>query len=93
VNVSDALLDYTQALVRFTRESPELDLGLSPRGAVDLISAARGWALINGHKGVYPEDIKSVFPSVAGHRLQTRNERDRQNPDIAAFVLESVPVP
>jgi MoxR-like ATPase len=93
VHVSDALLDYTQALVRFTRESPELTLGLSPRGAIDLINAARGWALINGHKGVYPEDIKSVFPSVAAHRLQSRNERDRQNPDIAAFVLESVPVP
>ena len=93
VHVSDALLDYTQALVRFTREAPELELGLSPRGAVDLISAARGWALINGHEGVHPEDIKAVFPSVATHRLQTRNERDRLNPDIAAFVLESVPVP
>jgi MoxR-like ATPase len=93
VHVSDALLDYTQALVRFTRESPELELGLSPRGAVDLISAARGWALINGHSGVYPEDIKAVFPSVTAHRLQTRNERDREYPDVAAFVLESVPVP
>jgi MoxR-like ATPase len=93
MHVSDALLDYAQALVRFTRESPELELGLSPRGAVDLINAARGWALIHGHQGVYPEDIKSVFPSVAAHRLQTRTERDRQNPDIAAFVLESVPVP
>jgi MoxR-like ATPase len=93
VHVSDALLDYTQALVRFTREAPELELGLSPRGAVDLIGAARGWALVNGHEGVHPEDVKAVFPSVAAHRLQTRNERDRPNPDIAAFVLESVPVP
>ena len=93
VHVSDALLDYTQALVRFTRESPELELGLSPRGAVDLIGAARSWALIHGHKGVHPEDIKAVFPSVAVHRLQHRNERDCPHPDIAAFVLESVPVP
>jgi MoxR-like ATPase len=93
VHVSDALLDYTQALIRFTRETPEIELGLSPRGAVDLISAARSWSLIHGHKGVHPEDIKAVFTAVAAHRLQTRNDPGRSNPDIAAFVLESVPVP
>ena len=93
VHVSEAILDYAQALVRFTREAPEIELGLSPRGTQDLINAARCWAMISGHSGIHPEDIKVVFPPVAGHRLRTCNDASHPNPDIAAFVLESVPVP
>jgi MoxR-like ATPase len=93
IHVSDAILDYTQALVRFTREAPELEIGLSPRGAVDLIGAARCWALISGHSGVRPEDIKAVFSAVASHRLRSRNDTSQPHPDVAAFVLQSVPVP
>jgi MoxR-like ATPase len=93
VHVSAAILDYAQALVRFTREAPEIELGLSPRGTQDLVKAARCWAMISGHSGVHPEDIKLVFAPVAGHRLRTRNDASHPDPDIAAFVLESVPVP
>jgi MoxR-like ATPase len=93
VFVSDALLDYTQALIRFTREAPEIEMGLSPRGAVDLIGAARCWALIHGHEGVTPEDIKAVFPGVVSHRLRTRNDSSIPEQNIAAYVLDSVPVP
>jgi len=93
VFVSDALLDYTQALIRYTRELPEIEIGLSPRGAVDLISAARCWALIHGHEGVTPEDIKAVFPAVVSHRLRTRNDSSVPEHTIADYVLESVPVP
>ena len=91
--LSDALLDYVQALVRFTRQSGQFDLGLSPRGAQDLISAARCWALIHGHPGVHPEDVKAVFPSVAGHRLRPRQGGSAALRDPARLVLESVPIP
>jgi MoxR-like ATPase len=93
IHVSEAILDYTQALVRFTRDAAELELGLSPRGAIDLIGAARCWALVSGHNGVHPEDIKAVFSAVASHRLRSRNDTSQSHPDIAAFVLQSVPVP
>jgi MoxR-like ATPase len=93
VHVSDAILDYTQALIRFTRESPQFEVGLSPRGAINLIAVARCWAMINGHTGVRPEDLKAVFPPVAGHRLQTRNDENLPASEVAAFVLDSVPVP
>ncbi|MEO8445714.1 MAG: AAA family ATPase, partial [Gammaproteobacteria bacterium] len=43
--LAEALLDYVQALVRYTRQSAQFELGLSPRGAQDLVSAARCWAL------------------------------------------------
>jgi len=91
--LSDALLDYVQALVRYTRQSAQFDLGLSPRGAQDLVNAARCWALLNGHPGVHPEDVKAVFAAVAGHRLRPRPGSAAALRDPAHHVLESVPIP
>ncbi len=93
VFLSDALLDYIQALVRFTRQSARFDLGLSPRGAQDLVSAARCWALLQGHAGVHPEDVKAVFAAVAGHRLRPRPGGGAAVQDPARLVLESVAIP
>ena len=52
VHASDALLDYVQAIVRQTRESPHYEAGLSPRASIALLRAAQAWALIHGHAGV-----------------------------------------
>ncbi len=93
VHVSDALLDYAQALVAYTRDAPQFEFGLSPRGAVDLVSAARCWAMINGHAGIRPEDLKTVFPAVAGHRLRVHDDSSSSHAEAAAQVLEAVPVP
>ena len=93
VAVSDALLDYVQALVRFTRSAAEFELGLSPRASIDLLNAARAWALISGHAGVHPEDVQAVFPAVAGHRLRVRAEVDTAEVHSGQFVLEAVPIP
>lgn len=94
INVSEAVLDYVQALVRFTRESPQFEIGLSPRAAVDLMSAARCWAMINAHPGVYPEDVQAVFAAVAGHRLRARDQVLMPEGDNAvASVLTAVRIP
>lgn len=94
INVSEAVLDYVQALVRFTRESQQFEIGLSPRAAVDLMSAARCWALVNAHPGVYPEDVQAVFAAVAGHRLRMRDEAIMAGGDnAAARVLAAVRIP
>jgi MoxR-like ATPase len=69
VHVSPALLDYVQALVRHTRESPDFASGLSPRAALALVHAARAWALIADRQHVLPEDVQAVLPSVVTHRL------------------------
>jgi MoxR-like ATPase len=92
IHVSDALLDYAQALVRFSRESGRYETGLSPRAAVDLVTAARAWALIHGRPGVYPEDLQTVFPAVASHRLQLRGE-PAGGPDAARAALDAVAIP
>src|SRR5262249_44025148 len=56
VHVSEALLDYVQALIAFSRNSGEFVAGLSPRGGISLLRAAQAWALLQGHGGVHPED-------------------------------------
>ena len=94
VHMSDALLDYVQALVRFTRESSEIETGLSPRAALSLISAARAYAFIQQHAGVFPDDIQAVFTAVAGHRLKPANNSIyRSARDISRHVLDSVAIP
>ena len=55
--------------------------------------AARCLALLHGHPGVHPEDVKAVFPAVAGHRLQARPGSPAAVRDPARLVLESVPIP
>ena len=71
VHVSEALLDYVQALIAYTRESGEFAAGLSPRAGIALVRAAQAWALMAGHGGIHPEDIQAVFGSIAAHRLQS----------------------
>ncbi|MBW7931478.1 MAG: AAA family ATPase [Gammaproteobacteria bacterium] len=93
VRLGDAALDYVQALVRYTRESPEIELGLSPRAATDLVAAARAWALMNGHEGVYPEDVQAVFTAVAGHRLHGRDAGLPGAVEPARKVLDEVAIP
>lgn len=69
VHVAEALVDYLQALLAATRNSPELASGLSPRAGLGLLAAARAWALIDGRDHVLPEDVQTLFPHVAAHRL------------------------
>ncbi len=71
VHVSEALLDYVQALAAASREHPELAWGLSTRGVLALLQAARGWALLAGRDHVLPEDVQAVWVPVTGHRLSS----------------------
>ena len=70
VKVSDTLLDYVQRLVDYTRKENEFAFGLSPRGSLSLLRAAKAWALIHRRNHVVPEDVQHVLPSVVEHRLR-----------------------
>jgi MoxR-like ATPase len=70
IHVSDALLDYVQALIRFSREAPIYQSGLSPRAGLALLRASQAWALMDGRDAALPEDVQAVLPAVAGHRLR-----------------------
>jgi MoxR-like ATPase len=94
VHVAEALLDYVQALLAFTRESGEFVAGLSPRGGISLLRAAQDWALVAGHNGVHPEDVQAVFGSIVAHRLQPAHGSSMErNADLGAAILAAVPVP
>ena len=68
--VSDSLVEYVQRLVHFTRTDPKFAVGLSPRGALALVSASRAWAFVRNRSHVVPEDVQAVLPSVVEHRLR-----------------------
>ena len=93
-HVSEPLIDYIQALVRYTRESPDIEIGLSPRGALAIAAAARAQAFVQNHPGVFPDDVQSVFPVVAGHRLKPSSGSAHRKPgDLCRHVLDSVAIP
>jgi len=69
VTTSDALIDYLQALLQYTRQSTEIRTGLSPRAGLAALHCARAWALLAGRDYVIPEDLQAVLPSVISHRL------------------------
>ncbi|MBI5018207.1 MAG: MoxR family ATPase [Deltaproteobacteria bacterium] len=89
VHVSEALLDYVQALLEVTRRPGEFRQGLSPRAGLALVRAAQAWAVLDGRDFVLPEDVQAVLPAVAAHRLT----HPREDEDAALRRLrEAVPV-
>jgi len=94
VHASEALLDYVQAIARYTRQAAEFEAGLSPRAVIALLRAAQAWALMQSHAGVLPEDVQAVLPAVVGHRLAPRETaRFRDAGQVGQHVLEAVAVP
>ncbi|MFQ6004426.1 MAG: AAA family ATPase [Woeseia sp.] len=94
VHMSGPLVDYVQALVRYTRESPEIETGFSPRGSLALAAAAKAHAFILHHSGVFPDDVQAVFAAVAGHRLKPASGSSIRSPgELSRHVLDSVAIP
>ncbi len=88
VHASSALLDYCQALIRCTRESPEFQYGLSPRGGLALLRAAKAWAFMDNRDAVLPEDMQAVLAAVVGHRLRVGHA----NNEVVLAPLLKVPI-
>jgi len=76
VNASAALLDYVQRLIAFTRGKEEYHFGLSPRGSLAVMRAAKTWALMCGRDHVIPEDVQTILPPVVEHRLRATSDED-----------------
>ncbi len=92
VHVSEALVDYVQALLGTTRNSPELANGLSPRAGLGLIAAARAWALLDGRDHVLPDDVQTLFPHVAAHRLHLAGDGRPAPPATLVRLMQAVAV-
>ena len=96
VEVAPAIENYVIALSQFTRSAPEVRLGVSPRGSLALLKAARATAAADGRSFVTPEDVKAVATSVLAHRILLRPEAElegRTNSELVSRALQGVPVP
>ena len=96
VQVAPEVLAYAVDLVRATRQSPSVQLGVSPRGATALLHAARAWAWLSGRSYVTPDDLKALALPTLRHRLVLRAEAQLEgitSEKVLDSVLATVPVP
>ena len=99
VRVDDSLVDYTLELVRRTRDSEHLSLGVSPRGSLMLYRAAQSMAYLEGRDFTVPEDFKSLAVPVFAHRVVVNAryasmlKKSEQAEQILREIVDSVPVP
>ena len=96
VRTAPEVVGYVVDLVRATRSSPSLRLGVSPRGATALLAAARAWAYLSGRDYVTPDDVKALARPALRHRVALRPEAELEGvrPDgVLDAVLAAVPVP
>jgi MoxR-like ATPase len=69
VEVKDYVAEYLLTIVEKTRAHPDLDLGVSPRGALAFFRAAQARALLQGRKFVTPNDVHTLAEPVLAHRV------------------------
>jgi MoxR-like ATPase len=96
VHVDEKIARYIVQIMQATRDHPDLLLGGSPRASMALLHAAQAFAAVSGFDFVMPDDVKSVFGHVMGHRLILRPESRLRKKTMARVldeVLNAVPVP
>ena len=85
-----AIVDYILDLVEATRESDELHLGVSPRGALALTQASQASALLNGRDYVTPDDVKTLFLPVCAHRVISKTYLHNGDANATDRVLQAI---
>jgi len=96
VHVDQALVEYALAVVRATRDEPDIAIGASPRGSLALVSLARAWALVRGRDYVGPDDVRALAVPVLGHRIALDDDawvRGTHPDDVVRRVIDRVPAP
>jgi MoxR-like ATPase len=99
VTVEESLLVYAMAIVQATRAHTALALGVSPRGSLALIHAAKAMALADGRDFCVPDDIKQLVVPAFAHRVISRTHWESSMghaPDterIIREILQEIPVP
>ena len=97
VAVEDSLSDYLLSLVDATRQSEELHVGVSTRGALCLYRAAQANALLCQRSYVIPDDIKQLAVPILSHRViaksQLQGQHRRAVESLMAKLVDSVSIP
>ena len=96
VRLVDEIVAYVVALVRATRDHPDLATGASPRAAAALAGAARAAAALEGRDYVIPDDVKLLARPLLRHRVilsPTAEIDGRRTDDIVAELIDHVEAP
>ena len=96
VALGDEGAAYLQAIVRATRESRALEIGVSTRGLLSYARAVRARALISGRTFVTPDDVHALAVPVCAHRVVLKGSRRADRVEAEAVIRElvtRVPVP
>ena len=96
VHASEAIERYIVSLTSATRQHPQVQVGISPRGSLALYQLARAHAMVHGRDFVLPDDVKAMASAALAHRLLLKPElwiRGIQAEQIVRDLLEQTPVP
>jgi MoxR-like ATPase len=92
VHVSEALLDYLQALIAATRSGRWFVDGLSPRAGIAVLRAARARALLDQRDYVAPDDVQAILAQTIAHRLVPAAGAGRGRVEQVRAMVEAVPL-
>ena len=93
VHVSEALLDYVQALLAETRNSRWFETGLSPRAGIAMLQCSKAFAFLEGRDFAIPEDVKAIFPGLARHRMSVPHGMETSVEEQISDLLNQVAIP
>ncbi|HFD1593652.1 TPA: MoxR family ATPase [Enterococcus faecium] len=95
VFVSPEVASYALQLVSATRSHAAIQLGISPRGSLSFIQAAKAYALIHGRNYVTPKDLQDLVPYVFSHRLifYDRSLKEDEKKQIIHTFVAQIPIP
>ncbi len=96
VTVADDVLAYVVDLARATRQSPSVQLGVSPRASTALLAAAKAWAWLGGYPAITPDHVQTMLVPVWRHRVRLRPEAEIEGVSVDAIlrsVLQQTRVP
>ena len=93
IHVSEALLDYVQALLAETRNSRWFETGLSPRAGIAMLKCSKAYAFLEGRDFAIPEDVKAIFPGLARHRMSVPHGMETSVEEQISGLLNQVAIP
>ena len=95
VYVDQAVAEYIVRVVTATREHPDVYLGASPRGSINLYRASQAYSALAGRDYVIPDDIKQLAVAILAHRLIVKSQASLREVDpdqIVREILAAVPI-
>lgn len=95
VNITEDVEDYMLEIIHKTRDSENVEVGVSPRGTLAFMRAVQSYALINGRTYVTPTDVQKIAPHVLSHRivLSLEGELRKSSKQVVEEIIALVEVP